>query len=103
MFYVDLSELAGSKKDEEIIASLHKMAGKDLLFRTDLYQPIPKDQAKLDLVFRYNRQPRHPEHRQSCISVEILTAYQSGVICYDQEDYRLGSFIDTESKVPATN
>ncbi len=103
MFYVDLSELASSKEDEETIAALHKMVGKHLLFRTDLYQPIPKDQAKLEEVFRYNQQPRHPDHRQSCVSVEILTAYHAGVVCYDRQNHRLSSFIDTESKVPAAN
>jgi hypothetical protein len=103
IFYVDLSELAGSKKGEETIAALHEMVGKHLIFRTDLYRPIPEDQSKLDLVFRYNQQPHHPDHRQSCISVEFLSAYHAGVVCYDREDHRLGSFIDTESKVPAPN
>jgi hypothetical protein len=103
MFYVDLSELAESKKGEETIAALHEMVGKHLIFRTDLYRPIPEDQSKLDLVFRYNQQPHHSDHHQSCITVELITAYHAGVACYDRENHRLDSFIDTEKTAAATN
>ena len=98
-FHVDLSGLSKeSNVNKETIAALYEMSGKALVDRTDLYRPIPADQALLDNVFLYNRQPRHPDHQQSCITVELLTAYHSGVACYDRKDHRLKSFIEVKKK-----
>ena len=102
-FYVDLSEFSTNKEDEEVIAKLHEMAGKSLLFRTDLYRPIPTDRSEMESIFQYNSQPRHPDHWESCITVDILTAYHSGLVCYDLEKHQLVSFVNKDSLATPAN
>jgi hypothetical protein len=97
IFYTDLSRLAAATNiDVKTIGELYKMLDKKLASRTDLYASFPTTGPEAEAIFGNNPQPRFPGHRAGCVSVEMITAHERGIVCYDVERQRFAGFSRVE-------
>jgi hypothetical protein len=88
---VDLG--AGSRAEAELINKINMLAGKNLLFRTDLYKPIPREMAEAGKVINFETPPPSSSCPKRSLQVELLTAYAEGTACFDPARQRFAKFI----------
>ena len=94
VFYTEFSQLAeNSGIDAKTFKELNNRFGKNLVYRTELYMPFPKTINAVGDVFIDNKLPKFNEHRAGCITVELITAYEQGIACYDVKSQQFEKFI----------
>jgi hypothetical protein len=96
ILYTDLTQLIEKTgTDGKTIATMYEMAGKSLAYRIDLYSPFPDNSKEAEIVFRDNNQPQHPGHRTDCFTVELVSAFEEGIVCFDATAQHFEKFINS--------
>jgi hypothetical protein len=84
ILYTDLTKLADKTGvDRKTTSAMYNQAGKDLVYQADLYAPFPNTPKEADVVFSDNNLPKYDGHRAGCVTAELLTAFEKGIICFD--------------------
>lgn len=97
IFYTDLTALSETTGDTpETIFKLHQMAGLSLVDRADLYAPFPLHREAAALVLQANKLPRFKDHPPPCVTAKLVTAYNSGIVCYDVQKQHFSKFVSTD-------
>lgn len=91
VFQVELG--AGSREEAELLSKINQLVGKNVLFRTDLYQPLPRTMPETEHVFRFTPLPRHPAHPEHCLTAELVSAYAEGLVCFDPTTQHFEKFL----------
>ena len=95
IFYTELTQLTDKTGvDGKTIATLYNMAGKDLAYQTDLYAPFPNTRKEADAVFSDNNLPHYQGHRVDCVTAELVTAFEEGIVCFDVATQRFEKFVN---------
>lgn len=90
-FQVDLG--AGSREEALLLNNLNLMAGKNILFRNDLYKPLPRNMAEARNALRFSKLSQSPVHPDRCLTAELVTSYEEDVVCFDPVQQRLEKII----------
>jgi hypothetical protein len=94
IFYIDLARLSRETGvDRELIAKIYAMTGKDLSSKTDLYQPFPENRTEVEAELAGNKVPRYKEHGEACVTVELVSAFDEGIACFDTGKQSLREFV----------
>ncbi|MEN8136193.1 MAG: hypothetical protein ABFS18_11760 [Thermodesulfobacteriota bacterium] len=94
IFYTELTQLSDeSGVEAEVIVGLYNFTGNDLAYRTDLYVPFPKTSKEAAVVFRGNKLPQYQEHSADCVTVELVSAFGGGIVCFGVEAQSLEDFV----------
>ena len=94
IFYTELSKLSDEGGvDAASIVTLSNLVGKDLAYRTDLYALFPDTPREAAVVFSDNKMPKYQEHSTACVTAELVTAFGSGIVCFDVEAQSFEKFV----------
>jgi hypothetical protein len=95
IFYTDLTQLSDkSGVDAETIVKMYSLAGKDLAYRTELYALFHDTRQEAATVFGDNKLSQYRDHRADCVTVELVTAFGGGIVCFDVEAQSFEEFVN---------
>ena len=95
IFYTELTQLTDKfGVDVKTIVTMHNLAGKDLAYQTDLYTPFPNTRKDADIVFSDNNLSQYDGHRAGCVTAELITAFENGIVCFDVTTQKFEKFVN---------
>lgn len=84
---------ATNRQEAQLIAQLNQLVGKDLLFRTDLYRPLPRNIAESRRILAFNSPSQSAQCPDHCLSAELESVYGQGMVCFDPARQGLEKFV----------
>ncbi|MFC1523782.1 hypothetical protein ACFL6N_03220 [Thermodesulfobacteriota bacterium] len=97
ILYTEMTPLVEvSGVDRKTIATLYTLAGKELAYRTDLYRPFPVTRQESDVVLSDNRLLQYHGHRADCVTTELVSAFEEGIVCFDVTTQQFEEFVKAE-------
>ena len=95
ILYTELTKLTDKTGvDRKTIAAMYNLAGKDLVYQTDLYTPFPNTHKEADVVLIDNNLPKYNRHRADCVTVELVSAFEKGIVCFDIATQKFEKFVN---------
>lgn len=91
--YFRVETKASNREEAELIDQLNKFIGKEVLFRTDLYRPLPRTITEARQILAFNSLPQSPRCPDHCLSAELESVYGQGTVCFDPARQCLEGFV----------
>ena len=95
ILYADLARLTDKTGvDRKTIVTMYNLAGKDLAYQTGLYMPFPNTPKDAEVVFSDNNLSQYDGHRAGCVTAELITAFEHGIVCSDIATQQFEKFVN---------
>jgi len=91
--YFQVKSKASNLEEAKLIEQLQALTGKGLVYRTDLYQPLPRTLPEAVQALGFDSRAQASGCPAGCIPSQLVTVYAQGAVCFDPARQRLVKFI----------